>query len=170
MSSRKEKQRPVLELPLSGWEKGWELLALIGIFVLLFLVCQWWEVLPQRIPTHFGAGGEPDAWGSKSSLLIIAIVAIATYGLLTIFNRYPHTFNYLVEITEANAEEQYRMARQLMAVLKVEITWMFAYIQWIIIQIALGKASGLGSLFLLITMIVLLGSLGVYFYKVSRMK
>lgn len=168
MSSRKEKQRPVLELPFSGWEKGLEILALIGIFVLLFLVCQWWEALPQRIPTHFGAGGEPDAWGSKSSLLIITIVAIATYGLLTILNRYPHTFNYLVEITEANAEEQYRMARQLMAVLKVEITWMFAYIQWITIQVALGKASGLGSLFLLITMIVLLGSLGVYLYKASR--
>ncbi|MGR6835880.1 DUF1648 domain-containing protein [Syntrophomonas erecta] len=165
-----DKKRPFIKLPLTRWEIWLEVLSALGILMLLFLVWQSWGTLPDKIPSHFGITGQPDAWGNKSSLITLPIIAIATHLLLTIVSKYPHTFNYPAKITEENAEFQYLMARYLIAVLKVEIIWLFAYIEWIIIKVALGKTTGLGNLFLPVFLLVMLGTLGVYFYNTSKKK
>lgn len=45
-----------------------------------------WNSLPQTIPTHFGASGKPDAFGSKNELftvpIIFSVMGIFTYFLL----------------------------------------------------------------------------------------
>ena len=163
--SKKNNKRPVLKLPLTGWENGLEVLSVMGMLFTFILVYQSWGILPDRIPTHFGFTGQPDAWGNKESLFFLPLIALAMYLLLTIINRFPHTFNYPVKITEENAETQYIMARHLIAVLKVETIWLFAYIQWVTIEVALGKATGLNNLFLPVLMVVMLGTIVVYFYK-----
>ncbi|NLG84106.1 MAG: hypothetical protein GX493_05750 [Firmicutes bacterium] len=45
------------------------------------------------------------------------------YAVLSIVRRYPHRFNFPWEITEANAEAQYRIARHMLACLKAETIW-----------------------------------------------
>lgn len=52
------------------------------------------------------------------------------YLFLTILNRYPHKFNYPFNITEQNAVAQYRIARLMVQTLKLEVIWIFVYIQW----------------------------------------
>ncbi|HBQ27089.1 MAG TPA: hypothetical protein DD791_11900 [Syntrophomonas sp.] len=163
--SKKYNKRPVLKLPLTGWEKGLEVLSVLGVLFVFLLVYQSWGILPDRIPTHFGFTGAPDAWGNKGNLFFLPLIALAMYLLLTIVSRFPHTFNYPVKITEENAATQYIMARYLIAVLKVETIWLFVYIQWVTIEVALGKAMGLSNLFLPIFLVVMLGTLVVYFYK-----
>jgi uncharacterized membrane protein len=163
--NKKYNKRPVLKLPLTGWEKGLEVLSVMGVVFTFILVYQSWGILPDRIPTHFGFAGQPDAWGNKASLFFLPIMTVAMYLLLTIVSRFPHTFNYPGKITKENAATQYLMARYLIAVLKVETIWLFAYIQWVTIEVALGKTTGLSNLFLPIFMIVMLGTIVVYFYK-----
>ncbi len=163
--TRKNSKRPVLKLPLTDWEKGLELLSVLGVLFVFLLVYQSWGVLPDRIPTHFGFTGQPNAWGNKESLFFLPLIALAMYLLLTIVSIFPHTFNYPGKITEENAAAQYIMARYLIAVLKVETIWLFAYIQWVTIEVALEKATGLSNLFLPIVMVVMVGTIIVYVYK-----
>ncbi len=60
---------------------------LVQVLSVIFLVCApfvyaafIWNELPERVPTHFGIDGTPDAFGSKSSALI-PIVILMTVGL-----------------------------------------------------------------------------------------
>ena len=60
---------------------------LVQVLSVIFLVCApfvyfafIWNDLPERVPTHFGINGEPDAFGSKKSALI-PIVVLMTVGL-----------------------------------------------------------------------------------------
>lgn len=163
--TRKYNKRPVLKLPLTGWENGLEVLSVMGVFFVFLLVYQSWGILPDRIPTHFGFTGQPDAWGNKEYLFFLPIMTVAMYLLLTIVSMFPHTFNYPVKITEENAVTQYLLARHLIVILKVETIWLFAYIQWVTIEVALGKAAGLSNLFLPIFIVVMVGTIVVYFYK-----
>ena len=109
------------------------------------LVIYYWPELPARIPTHFGASGTPDGWGSKHSLLYLAGVGALLYVVMFVLSRYPHLYNYLTTITESNAETQYRMAMDLMIVLGNVIIWMFTYMTWQTIQTALGQSEGMGA-------------------------
>lgn len=166
--SKRNNKRPVLKLPLTGWEKGLEILSVMGVLFTFILVYQSWGILPDRIPTHFGFTGQPDAWGNKESLFFLPLIALVMYLFLTIISRFPHTFNYPVKITAENEANQYLIARHLIAVLKVETIWLFAYLQWATIEIALGKATGLSNLFLPIFMVVMAGTIVVYFYKARK--
>lgn len=163
--TKKYNKRPVLKLSLTGWEKVFEVLSVLGVLFVFLLIYQSWGILPDRIPTHFGFTGQPDAWGNKATLFFLPIMTVAMYLLLTIVSRFPHTFNYPGKITEENAATQYLMARHLIAVLKVETIWLFAYIQWVTIEVAQGKAPGLSNLFLPIVLVVMVGTIVVYFYK-----
>ncbi|MDD4146020.1 MAG: DUF1648 domain-containing protein [Clostridia bacterium] len=164
----KKNKRPVLQLPLTSWEKSLEAISIWGVLLHFTLLFTSWESLPGKIPQHFGVTGAPDAWGGKGTLMILPITTLVMYLLLTIISKYPHTFNYLYEINEKNAEVQYRYARYMLVVLKAEIIWSFLYIEWITIQVALGKAKGLGNMFLPIFLIINFGTIGVYFYKARK--
>lgn len=158
-------KRPVIKLPLTNTEKVLEIISGIGILLIFILTAASWRIMPEQIPTHFGASGIPDGWGGKESLVFLPIGSFLLYLLLSVVNRYPHTFNYPWKITEENAKIQYQNARYLMVFLKAEIIWSFTYIQSITIQVALGKAGGLGYAYLAIFLTVLFGTIGVYFYK-----
>jgi uncharacterized membrane protein len=48
----------------------------LGLFYALFLICLSWSAgeLPDRVATHFGARGQPNAWMSRSSHLLFTTV------------------------------------------------------------------------------------------------
>lgn len=168
--SKNKKKIPVLKLPLTKYELIFETLSIIGLLLLLTLTIVSWSDLPERIPTHFGFSGNPDGWGGKGSLAFLPIIAFLMHMLLSVVSKYPHTFNYPWKITEENAKVQYKYARSLLISLKAETIWSFIYIQWATIRVAFGKATGLGILYLPIFMILMFGTLGVYFYKASKYK
>ena len=87
---------------------------------------------------------------------------------LTILNRYPHIFNYPVEITEQNAVRQYEIARSLLCALKAEIVWIFTYIEWRTIQVASDQAVGLSPLFLPILLVLIFGTIGLSLFRAYR--
>jgi hypothetical protein len=100
----------------------------------------------------------PDAWGSKTSIWVLTGVGAGLYALLTIVSRFPHTFSFLWAITEENAERQYQIARTMVGCLKAEIICLFVYMEFGIIQVAMGKTDGLGVVFVPITLIVIFGT------------
>lgn len=166
----KKYKRPVIKLPLTKSEKILELVSGLGVLLNLILTIVAWEIVPDKIPTHFGGSGMPDSWSGKEALFLLPFGVILLYLLLSVVSKYPHTFNYPCKITEENAKAQYQIARSLLVFLKTEIIWSFTYIQWMTVQVAIGKAAGLGGIYLPIFLIIIFGTIGVYFYKAIKYK
>ena len=125
----------------------------------------YYGILPDKVPQHFGFDGEPTSYGSKSMIWGLPMAGLFTYGLLALLNRYPHSFNYPIKITEENAFDQYQKATRFMRALNTFFAVLFAYITYIIIQNGLGKPTPLGSYF---TLFVLGGTfllIGIYLYE-----
>ncbi len=161
----KPSPRPVLQIPKSSLEIGLETAAALGILTMLYVTIKSWPLLPQTIPHHFGVSGRPDAWGGKWTLWLLPGISLVLYVGLTILSRHPHIYNYPWPLTEQNAAAQYHIARTLLGALKTEIVVIFAYLQQQTIEVALGKAEGLGIIFLPIFLILIFGTIGIYFVK-----
>jgi hypothetical protein len=106
---------------------------------------------------HFGASGAVDSYGDKSTLIILPAITFGLYVLLTVIGFFPRSFNYPVEVTEENRGRLQATALTMMGWLKVELVWLFVYISWAVIRVALGHGHGLGWAFLPVT----LGAVGL---------
>lgn len=126
--------RPRLHLPSSKLERVLNGLSLIVVFASIVYFAAEWTRLPSTVAIHFNGKGEPDGWGSKGILLILPLISLLLYIGVSKLVKYPHLFNYLQPITEANAPAQYLNARQMMNWLKFEIIASIGYSEWIVIQ------------------------------------
>lgn len=165
MTENAPNQRPVISLGLSPAVVAVELAGAIAILVSILLIVQFWEVLPDLIPIHFGFSGLADAWGDKVTIWIMPAVAAIIFAVLTAVSRYPHTFNYPVRITDQNARRQYLLGRDFLVWLKAEICWLFAFVVRLQILVALGNAQRFSMELLLGIIILMLATVGIYFFK-----
>ncbi|OUL33235.1 DUF1648 domain-containing protein [Nostoc sp. 106C] len=151
-------QRPVFLIPQSQQARMLNWIALAGLVALFGIAIHGWFALPESIPIHFGIDGKADGWGTKNFLWLLPIVGLIIYGMLTFINRYPHTFNYAVRITEENALRQYQIACSMLNWLKTEIILLFAYIEWQMFNLATIENPSLGIWFLPVYLIVIFGT------------
>ncbi|HNX85393.1 MAG TPA: DUF1648 domain-containing protein [Bacteroidales bacterium] len=159
---KREPDRPVLRPEMTPIDWIMECVALLGLLAFVGTMVYFFPRLPGRIPSHFDAAGYPDEWDGKSSLWGLAAIAFFIYTLLTLLNLIPHRFNFPVRITPNNALRQYTMAIRLVRYLKGTLVWMFFYIQWSILRVALFNSSGMGEWFLPVTIVIFLLPLIVY--------
>lgn len=155
--------RPRIKLKLSSHDYVIEFLALSFLILLFAIPLIYYSHLPERIPIHFNAAGEPDGFGGKHSLFILPVTGMFIYFLLTVLAAFPHVYNFPVTITSANAEVQYRLATRLMRILKTVILIIFSFISWMSIRTAIGTASGLGKMFLAVFLFITAGVILIYF-------
>src|ERR1700760_4703615 len=73
------------------------------------------HALPGRIPTHFSATGEPNAWGNPRMLLLLPLISLALYLLMTFISRRPASFNYPAPVTAQNRNRLHRLAVEMLA-------------------------------------------------------
>jgi len=102
---RQATKRPRIKLPFGMKDR------LFAFFGMLVLLLHWGLVL-----TVFMT--EEDTNGSKTDLLFLPFFATATYLLVTVLEKIPHQLNYLTDITEANAEKEYRKAVNMLRILE----------------------------------------------------
>ena len=165
MNRNAPNQRPVISLGLSPVLVTVELLAAIAILLAVLLIVQFWAVLPDRIPIHFGDRGLADAWGDKVTIWIMPAVAAIIFAVLTAVSRYPHTFNYPVPITFENARRQYLLGRGLLVWLKAEICWLLAFVVRQQILVALGNAQRFSVELILGIILLVFGMVCVYLFQ-----
>ncbi len=160
-------KRPVLEISRTNIEIWLDIISLGGIiFILLFLRTNY-PLLPAEIPTHFNSLGVPDAWGSKTSLLILTGVMLVLYAGLKIAERFPQVYNYLQPITSENARYQYLNGRMLMASTKTVTVYIFIYLIYGSIEIATGNIDSLSWWFLPVVIVAMVGTVGYFMVKLS---
>lgn len=138
-----------------------ELLPLLLLILAFYIALSNYSVLPDIIPTHFDAAGNPDDWGSKKLIFlspaisaVIFILITASSVILAIVDN-PKRFINLPQkrketLTKAQAETLRIFMNRCLFVLKTLMLGLFAYLTWQTVEIALGKADSLGLLFWLL--------------------
>jgi uncharacterized membrane protein len=158
--------RPILSIPKTQTESLHIVISIAALlFTIIYLAIKWTD-LPQTMPIHYNTSGEADGWGSKYVLIILPLVALALFIGFSILAKFPHKFNYLVQITTENAHNQYLNARLLLSWINLEIVLLFSYIEWKVIQGALEHSSRLGFVFFALIFIIL----GTVVYYMIRMR
>lgn len=133
----------------------------IGTGVFLISI---WGNLPEQIPSHFGAGGEADAYGGKGSLIFLFIMMLALSLMMFAAALFPNLWNMPCKITENNSVLAYRYTRTMMCSLSLVMAALFSYT---LICSALGRP--LGAWFLPVTLAVMLGDIIFCIVKIVRL-
>lgn len=161
-------ERPKLKIPLDPFDWILEALGFVFILLLIGFPAYYYSDLPDIVPRHFNAMGEPDGFSQKRIIWTLPGVGTVVYISMIILNRFPHIFNYIKEITVENAERQYRIATKLIRTINVIMVAGFTYIGFGTIQTALGYQEGLGSYFLLIFVLMTCAPIGIYLFSAFR--
>jgi uncharacterized membrane protein len=126
-----------------------ETASLLAVFAAAAIIATSWDTLPDRVPSHFGAAGAPDAFGSKGNVLAPPALTAGLYLFFSVFQLIPpRLYNYPVQISADNALVQYSLARTMLAAVKACTCMLLAGGTWLGVQVALGLRPGLGVLFL----------------------
>jgi uncharacterized membrane protein len=120
-----KEDRPKLDLPVTVTDRMIESAGWSALLILWGLTIFFWSRLPETIPTHFNMKGEADGWGSKLFIFFMPALAIVITVTISLVQRKPHAFNYLVKITPENAARQYLLAVRMLRFLKFSISLIF---------------------------------------------
>lgn len=142
------------KLKFTVFQKGIEVISAIVLLALICYIALNWASVPDRIPSHFNGSGVADAWTNKSFIVFLPIVCTLLYALLTTVSFFPTTWNVPVRITEENKIAVYNATRDLLCMIKLELTVGFAYI-----IVCTLKVSNLGKLFLPIFLMTIFGTI-----------
>ena len=121
-------ERPAIQIKRNSIDFILEYVAIITLLFLWAFTTYHYKRLPDNIPIHFDLSGKADDFGTKNSLWLLPIVVTIVILTLRILSRYPHKFNYLVKITNENAEKQYKSSVRLLQFLQVSLAVLFMYI------------------------------------------
>ncbi len=82
--------------------------------------------LPDTIPSHMNAKGEIDGYSDKSFIWIFLGIGLVTALAMQWIQSIPYSFNYIVEITEKNARNQYEIGVQMIRFINfaMALLWM----------------------------------------------
>lgn len=121
------KNQPKLDIEKSSYIRNLEYFAWgILAFITGYLILNYSNI-QDRIPTHFNFKGEADGHGDKSTLWLFIILLFGLHIMMTTISKYPHSFNYIVKITEKNARKQYGIAINMLFELNLCIMIFLSY-------------------------------------------
>jgi uncharacterized membrane protein len=162
--------RPIIKIELDTSDWIMEIIGAIFLILMIGFPMYYFSELPEVIPRHFNAAGEPDGFSQKNIIWALPAIGVVTYISMFFLSKYPHIFNYPKEITKENAEKQYRIATKLIRTLNMVTVASFFYIGYGTIQTSLNKDDGLGTFFLPIFILAILGIIGIYIYQALKKK
>ena len=131
-------KQPKIEIKKSTFESNLNIISSFLIILQFVIIFICWNKLPEKIPTHFNISGEPNGWSGKISILNLPVLSVILFVLMTILSSYPHTFNYLIKITDENADIQYTLVKKYLAFLKFLIMILFTVIIFMIGESSIG--------------------------------
>jgi uncharacterized membrane protein len=118
-------------------------------------VAVYWNQLPDRVPTHFNASGNPNVWGPKGGIWILPITGVGIYVSLTVLSGFAAYFSVPFAVDRSRPEVLSLLRRTAIA-MKTTMVLTFAYISWATVRTALGAATGLGPILLPVTLSVII--------------
>ncbi len=140
--------RPLINIPKDPIDIFLEIIGVLALMIMIVLPVIYWSELPDLIPRHFDAQGQPDAWNRKEFIWTLPLISLVLFASLYYVTTIPHKLNYLQEITEENAFTHYKTMSRTLRVLNTMIAVTFAYIFYFTLQTARGASAGLSIWFI----------------------
>jgi uncharacterized membrane protein len=162
-------KKPWLFIPKTTLEKVLDLLGNVLLLMGIINLIIEWAYIPDTVPTHFNAGGEADGWGSKRNLWILLVVGFLIWFFLSILEKFPHLYNYLM-LTEENRERQYKNARLMMNIFKNETLVFFVYLSVKMTDAAKEGAGKIGFWDVPLFLAVVLGTMIFFLVRSIKLK
>ncbi|WP_169525213.1 DUF1648 domain-containing protein [Pseudalkalibacillus hwajinpoensis] len=162
------RKRLKLEIEKTFLQKSFDIAGILFLLSSFVYVLLKWSILSEQVPIHFDTSGNPDNWGPKIMLLVLPFIGTFIWIGLSILERYPQVYNYIVGITEENAAVQYRSAVTLIHFLKNTIAIMFAFLTRESFLIGSGEQEGLSTGLLPLFLTIILGSVVLYIIQSVR--
>lgn len=118
-------------------------MGIVGCAAMFIMAINVYPDLPERIPSHFDASGNPNGWSHK--IIIYAFPAFSALLFATMFwlSDKPQWYNYPVAITPSNQDAWHRWGKTMVSNLSVGLTWAFALLEYGMIEAAMHPDSGL---------------------------
>ncbi len=130
--------------------------------------------LPDTIPTHFNAAGQPDDFGSKDSIWSLWFVSLGLYAMFAALSFVPlrsSLWNLPEHIKEDTSGRSRPLVNELMAWLKLLTVSIFFFLSWLTVRTAQGVEVAWGVPVLIVSGLFLpLLILAVYLYKMGQLK
>ncbi|KUG02645.1 hypothetical protein ASZ90_020013 [hydrocarbon metagenome] len=159
-------------------------LELIPMILLLFAFTytfEYYPLLPEQVPTHFGLTGAPDTWAAKGfwSVFVLPLVGAMVWLSMLLINYFliirpddPGRFiNLPRQHKEKLGREQLEYIRTTtargMMLLNLTLAAMIATFQYGSIKTALGHQEGLGMIALVFAAAILIESIGLSIKTIS---
>lgn len=149
-------------------------LEVICLAVLAFIVWITYQALhgpnplPEKIPTHFDAAGNPNGWGSSSALLLLPAMAVGLYLLITITAQFPAAFKFPVPVTAENRQRLEALTLRMIAWIKIELVCLFTWIQWFILSAVRQGHGTLSPVLVPLFLIAIFATVGWHIIAVFR--
>lgn len=144
-----------------------DVLSLLAVLAAAGIMVRNYFHLPQEIPSHFNALGQPDDFRPREIAWLLPLLSAMVYVALTWIGRRPHLFNYTVTITPANATAQYANATLFIRWLKLLILVSIALLVLYQREVSLGYSEQL-PVWLLPAVALSIAALAVFFVTRSQ--
>jgi uncharacterized membrane protein len=144
---------------------------LVALLINLALIAYYWQSLPDPMPGLLTPNGSDSAeWSKMTMIMVVSGVPFVIYAGATLLNKFPQYMNYMVQITEENAAREYRNMLNMARYVKAEVMFVLLFVEWTAIQMGLGNAASLPSIFLPVCGAVLAITIGYFVYEMFRLK
>lgn len=111
-------------------------LGIAGVLVLvatMVLILVTYASLPVQIPTHFDYSGNPDAYGSRSSLWFLFAIDALVFTLIAVTAHFPRYWNIPIQVYEHNVWAICNATRIFLYVMNLLMALLFGYVIFMVI-------------------------------------
>lgn len=157
--------RPHVSLKMTQLEMLVEIAALAGMVCNMIVFAYYWAKLPEAAMSATGNG-----FNQANIFIFVTILPVTVYLGATLFGLFPRWFNYPVQITEANAPREYRLAANMMRYVKAEVILCMLIIEWVFVQIGMGEDMSFSPFFIPIFLGMLIVTLVYFLYEMFKQK
>jgi hypothetical protein len=159
-------ERPVVRLKMTTLELVVEAVALAGIVANVILFIYYWPKLPDVAVAGFGSAGL-----SRSAMFsFVTLLPMIIYVGATLLGLFPSGFKYPVKITQDNAAREYRLAANMLRVIKAEVVVCMLILEWVFINIALGEDMTISLPFMILFFGLLALTILFFVYEMRKQK
>ncbi|MCF6213809.1 MAG: DUF1648 domain-containing protein [Flavobacteriaceae bacterium] len=137
---KKYDNRPKLKIKPTAFDIIIDAISFVLLLLMGLMIFQNYSDLPNSIPTHFGIVGAVDEYGRKQMIWLLPGIGFIAFVGMAILNKFPHKFNYLVNITQQNAKQQYTIGTRIVRFTNLFVMAVFFYISNKTLNIALHKS------------------------------
>jgi uncharacterized membrane protein len=141
---------------------------LAGIFAITWQAFNGPVSLPSRVPTHFDAAGNANAWGPPSTLWLLPAVAVALYLFITLISLLPTGIRSAAKLSPESRTRIETLIHQMVAWIKLELIFLFAWIQWSILQSVQHAGVSISPLAMPVFIAAILATTGLHSVAIIR--